>query len=90
MRNFAAQSSIAQTNRQRDSKHPVSLYSSSPGVADGHQGDITIGADIQGAVLRLDPDAKELDVLRGVCTHAGVLLHTDGEHIDESRTANLI
>lgn len=60
------------------------MYSNSPGIPYGHQGDITIWAELQDAVLRLDPDPKQLDVLRRVRTHTRVLLHTGGGQIKET------
>lgn len=46
----------------------------SPGVPDGRESDITIRAELQDAVLRLNPDPTELDVLRRVCAYTCVLL----------------
>ncbi|TNN78372.1 hypothetical protein EYF80_011356 [Liparis tanakae] len=52
------------------------VHSSSPGIPYGHQGDITVWTELQDTVLRLDADPTELDVLRRVCAHTRVLLHT--------------
>ena len=50
----------------------------SPGILHWREGDITIWADLQNTMLRLDADTEELDVLRRVGTHTCVLLHTGG------------
>lgn len=65
------------------------MYSSSPGIPYGYQGDITIWAELQYTVLRLDTDPKQLDVLRRVCTHTSVLLHRGGGQIKDTIMADL-
>ena len=65
------------------------MYSSSPGIPHGHQGDVTVRAQLQDAVLRLDADPKELDVLRRVRTYTRVLLHTGGGQIRETIRTDL-
>ena len=47
---------------------------------------IAIGCDIDFTVLRLDAYTKELDVLRGVCTHPRVVLE---QSIKESKNPYL-
>lgn len=54
------------------------LYISSPGVPYGHQGYISVWAQLQDAVFRLDSDPEQLDVLRRVGAHTRVILHTGG------------
>ncbi len=66
-----------------------SLCCSSPGVPYGHQGDITIWAELQDAVLWLYPDSKQLDVLRRVGAHTRVLLQAGGRQIKETTKTDL-
>lgn len=97
MWNTEVQSSMRERdNRQRDRSGQTDtkyvgrwLDSSSPGIPYGRQGDVTIWAELQDAVLRLDPDPEELDVLRRVRAHTCVLLHTGGEEIKEIRMIDL-
>lgn len=57
------------------------LYSNSPGIPDGHQGDITVWAKLQYTVLWLDSYSKELNILRCICTHTCVILEKGGGHM---------
>lgn len=90
MWNSGVQSSKSADHRQKH-RHLVcwnKLHDSSPGIPYWHQGDITIWAHLQDAVLWLYPDPKELDVLRCVCTHTRVLLHTGAGKIRETTLAD--
>lgn len=51
----------------------------SPCIPDRHQRDVTVRAELQDAVLRLDPDPKQLDVLRRVGAHTCALLRARGK-----------
>lgn len=60
------------------------FYICSPCIPYRHQSDVTVWAELQRAVLRLDTDTKQLDVLRRVGAHACVLLHTGGRRVKKT------
>lgn len=48
-----------------------------PCIFFGRESDVSIRCDVDLTVLGLNPYSEELDVLRGICTHPGVILqHT--------------
>lgn len=58
-----------------------------PGVLQRRERDVSIRRDVQHTVLRLDPDAEQLDVLRRVGTHTRVILNTQKNisHVSRSK-----
>lgn len=60
---------------ERDRARWSCFHICSPCIPDRHQRDVTVRAELQDAVLRLDPDPEQLDVLRRVGAHARALLH---------------
>lgn len=52
----------------------VRLWIVLPGVVGRRERDVSVWRDVQHTVFRLDPDAKQLDVLRRVGSHTRVIL----------------
>lgn len=73
-----------ETHRARQGARWRQFYICSPCIPYRHQSDVTVWAQLQRAVLRLDTDPKQLDVLRRVSAHARVLLHTGGRRVKKT------